>query len=69
MKGARDLVNSLNQAGFDLTENDLSFSLNSNGNQNSNSQNPQAEEKSMGKVINLQNQKEEFVRSTKLLQA
>lgn len=60
MKGARDLVNSLNQAGFDLTENDLSFSLNSNGNQNPNSQNPQAEEKSMGKVINLQNQKEEI---------
>lgn len=60
MKGARDLVNSLNQAGFDLTENDLSFSLNSNGNQNPNSQNPQAEEKSMGKIINLQNQKEEI---------
>lgn len=59
MKGARDLVNSLNQAGFDLTENDLTFSLNSNGNQNPNSQNPQAEEKSMGKIINLQNQKEE----------
>ncbi len=59
MRGARDLVNSLNQAGFDLTENDLSFSLNSNGNQNNNSQNQQAEEKAMGKVINLQNQKDE----------
>lgn len=60
MKGARDLVNSLNQAGFDLTEKDLSFSLNSNGNQSGNSQNQQAQEKSNGKIINLQNQKEEI---------
>ncbi|MBN8649044.1 MAG: flagellar hook-length control protein FliK [Caulobacterales bacterium] len=60
MKGARDLVNSLNQAGFDLTENDLSFSLNSNGNQSGNSQNQEAQEKSNGKIINLQNQKEEI---------
>jgi len=38
----------------------LSFSLNSNGNQSGNSQNQEAQEKSNGKIINLQNQKEEI---------